>query len=531
MNKSFAVALTAASLLSTTMLVAPAASAQSSSGSSFGSSFESSRGSSETAAPAAQEELFSEDFDEVPNPAKFTHNLPEGWSGTTRGVTSGEARWNGWTLSTIRDWTWASGTEERHWFTRGHDNVAIIDSKQQRLNGQDSMTASMSTPAVNVAGRDSVDLDFDSHYRQGSSDQYAEVKVYFDGDEGKQILKLDHVSYAARENARIDIPAGAQSMNVEFTYSNGNDDWFWVIDNISIHTPLAPAKGTPTVIDVISDIQGDITDYEKAVSFLNDRPDPAQALVINGDAVDQGTEELWEEFSTATDRTSHASGKTILTAGNHEMYGKESSDTHLQRFYAHAGQDSPITENVVAGVPIITMNSEYYSDVDRDGKEPFVRLSPASLDYLDQRLAHWEREGVTPLLFTHYLLPNTVSMSHSAWYQNDFEDLEALSNVLNKYNNLVAFTSHSHSSLLKQKNWWGMRRYDGTGEAGKRGFPVVNTGAILNEYMPEGDNDEKILPGEASSGLRVKVFGDRVRVEAYDFITGTIVQSHDFPRA
>ena len=47
--------------------------------------------------------LWSEGFDEVANPAKFTHNVPEGWSVSTSGVSSGEARWNGWALSTIRD--------------------------------------------------------------------------------------------------------------------------------------------------------------------------------------------------------------------------------------------------------------------------------------------------------------------------------------------------------------------------------------------------------------------------------------------
>lgn len=513
-------------------LGAPAAHSQSEFGSSVGSSFGSFDGSSAptTNQPQGQQELFQESFDDVPNSAKFTHNLPSGWASSTEGVTSGEARWNGWALATIRDWTWASGTEQRHWFTRGHNNVAIIDSKQQRLNSTDSMTATMTTPQIDVAGQGALELSFDSHYRQGSEDQFAEVLATFDGGRQTQVMKLDKDSYSARETATIDIPAGAQQMKLEFRYRNGNDDWFWAVDNLAVRVPLAEPQGSPTVIDVISDIQGDIPDYEKAVEFLNGRPDQAKALVINGDAVDQGTEALWDEFNAATVRTPHASGTTILTAGNHEMYGQESSDTHLQRFYQHAQQSSPITERVVDGVPIITINSEYYSDVDRGGKEPFVRLSQESLDYLDQRLAHWQAQGATPLVFTHYVLPQTVSMSHSAWYQNDFEDLEALSQVLNKYNNLVAFTSHSHSSILKQNDWWGMRRYDGTGEAGQRGFPVVNTGAILNEYLPDGDHDEKILPGEASSGLRVKVFDDRVRVEAYDFTTGTIAQSQDFPR-
>lgn len=48
----------------------------------------------------------------------------------------------------------------------------------------------------------------------------------------------------------------------------------------------------------------------------------------------------------------------------------------------------------------------------------------------------------------------------------------------------------------------------------------MNTGAILNEYMPDGDNDEDIVDKKAATGLRVKLYDDRVRVEAWDFKDG-----------
>lgn len=483
------------------------------------------------ATPMTKEVLFTEGFDDVPNPAKFTHEMPAGWESTTTGVTSGEERWNGWTLATIRDWTWASGTDMRHYFTRGHDQVAIIDSRQQRLNGTDAMTASLGTPDIDVSGRDRVMLEFDSNYRQGGPEQYAEVSVSFDGV-SQEVLRLDADRLSSHEAIELNVPEGASTMTATFTYSNGNDDWFWAVDNVAVTSPLGDVSGEPqAIIDIISDIQGDIPDYEDAVSQLNALPDPASALVINGDEVDTGARELWDEFNAATARTPHRSGTTILTAGNHELYGPEGFETYNDRFLEYSGQDNAWSETVIDGVPLLTINSEYYSDVDRSGKEPFVRLSREQLDWLDSRLAHWETEGTPALVFTHYVLPQTVSMSHSAWYQNDFEDLAALSEVLNKYNNIIMFTGHSHASILHQNDWWGMRRYDGTGAAGRQGFPVVNTGAILNAYLPDGDHDETILDGAASSGLRAKVYSDRVRVEAWDFVTGEIVKVQDFPRA
>ena len=463
--------------------------------------------------------LYFQSFDGVDNPAHFTHDLPKGWSQDVDGVTSGEARWNGWTLSDVRHWTWAAGTDQRHYFTQGHDQFAIIDSKQQRLAERDAMDAAMTTEPIDVAGQTAVALEYDQHYRQGKQGQRAQVTVQFDGGEPEVVDTLTQDRYSSHEYVELDVPAGANTMQVTFSYLGGNDDYWWAVDNVAVRAPFDPVGEEPrAIIDVISDTQDDPEDYKLAVRRLNAMPDKANALVINGDLVDNGGQEQWDKFLAAREEVTHDSGMELWTIGNHEMYGPESSEVHLNRFLEYSGQEKPWNEVVVKGTPMISINTEYYSDVDRDGKEPFQRISEEQLQWLDERLAHWDAQGVTALVFTHPLLPGTVSMSHSAWYQNDFEDEEAVSDVLSKYNDVVAFTSHSHSSL-RQNNWWGTRRYDGTRE-GAIGFPVVNTGAILNEYLPDGDHDEEIVDGQAATGLRVKIYDDRVRVEAWDFKDG-----------
>ena len=470
--------------------------------------------------------LYFESFDGVANPAHFTHDLPEGWSQKVSGVTSGEARWNGWTVSDVRHWTWAAGTDERHFFTQGHDQFAIIDSKQQRLAERDSMDARMNTAPIDVAGQDTVALEFDQHYRQGKDGQVAQVAVSYDGGEPEVVDKLTHDRYSSHEYFELDVPEGAKTMQVTFGYLGGNDDYWWAVDNVAVRAQFTPAADKPnTVIDVISDPQDDPEDYKLAIRRLNAMPEKAGALVINGDLVDNGSQEQWDKFLAAREDAPHDSGAELWTIGNHEMYGKETSEVHMQRFLKYSGQDKPWNEVVVNGTPLISINTEYYSDIDREGKEPFQRISAEQLKWLDERLAHWDAQGVTALVFTHPLLPGTVSMSHSAWYQNDFEDEQAISDVLSKYNDVVAFTSHSHSSL-KQNNWWGTRRYDGTPQ-GAIGFPVVNTGAILNEYLPDGDHDEEVVDDKAATGLRVKVYDDRIRVEAWDFKNGRDLANPD----
>ena len=362
--------------------------------------------------------LYFESFDEVRNPAHFTHTLPQGWAQDVTGVTSGEARWNGWTLSDMRHWTWAAGTDQRHYFTQGHDQFAIIDSKQQRLAERDAMNATMTTAPIDVAGQTTVALEYDQHYRQGKQGQRAQVAVQFDDGEPEVVNTLTQDRYSSHEYVEVDVPAGARTMEVTFSYLGGNDDYWWAVDNVAVRAPFDPVGEEPSaIIDVISDTQDDPEDYKLAVRRLNAMPDKANALVINGDLVDNGGQEQWDKFLAAREEVTHDSGVELWTIGNHEMYGPETSEVHLQRFLQYSHQDTPWNEVVVNGTPMISINTEYYSDTDRDGKEPFQRISEEQLQWLDERLAHWDAEGVTALVFTHPLLPGTVSMSHSAWYQ------------------------------------------------------------------------------------------------------------------
>ena len=141
-------------------------------------------------------------------PAHFTHTLPQGWGQRVTGVTSGEARWNGWTLSDMRHWTWAAGTDQRHYFTQGHDQFAIIDSKQQRLAERDAMDATMTTAPIDVTGQTAVALEYDQHYRQGKQGQRAQVTVQFDGGEPEvvdtrdDVLEGDFLRHPERPDAR-----------------------------------------------------------------------------------------------------------------------------------------------------------------------------------------------------------------------------------------------------------------------------------------------------------------------------------------
>lgn len=477
--------------------------------------------------------LFSESFDDVFRPTGFTHDAPKGWTNEASGFSTGEGRWSGWTFTDVREWTWAVGTDERHWFTGGFGTFAVLESEHHRLDQEsdDVLNATLSTPSISLRGRREVELAFDSHYRQGSSAQSAAVTVSFDGGPFRDLVVYSEDRYTSHEQIVVEVPARASSVRFAWEYRQGHNDKWWAIDNIEVRSPLGelPADAEPEVtIDVVSDIHvSDSSDrYDRVIDQLNDLSPAAKALVINGDGVEFGLQAHYDALAAALAARPHSSGNVLYSVGNHEMLGKEGSDVYLDRYLTVAGEDRPYFERVVDGLPLIVTGTEYFGDTEREGREPYNNFSAAQLKWLDGRLEHWRRRGTTVLLFNHFVLPYTVSMTHSSWEQNNYEDIDAVNAVIGKYTNILMFTSHTHSDV-HLNDWWGTYRV--ADPKNPAGFPVVNTGAILNAGVPDGDHEGQRLPGDHSTGLRVHRYEDRIRVIAYDFVAGRTIKHHDFP--
>lgn len=489
-----------------------------------------------TAQPMNEAVLWSENFDGQADATGFTHRTPRGWSVKSSGFSTGEARWAGWAFSNVRDWTWAVGTDRRHWFTGAHNTFAVVESEHQRLAERDRMTTGLTTPAIKVRGEKTVALRFDSHYAQGKAPQGAAVYVSFDGGAKRELLRYTADRLSAHEDIAVRVPRGARTARFTFSYEKGRNDMWWAIDNVALVRPQGRVTGAPiATFDVMSDIhvQGGPTadatrtaKYVKALDLFAAQKDKAGALALVGDVVELGTAEDYAAGTAMLKAHPHRSGKTLIGAGNHEYLGKETFEAIHQRFLAMAGRTTEWGEVNVNGIPALMISTEYYSDVDRAGVEPYVTLGAQQLAWLEGRLRHYARTGTPVLLMNHHPLPQSVSFSHSAWYGNDFADLSALNTVIAKYDNVVYFSGHTHA-WLGLNDWWG--RYRVNGSDNPAGFPAVNTGALLNAGVPDGDHDESRLAGDHATALRVKVYRDRVRVEAWDVLAGKVMKHQDFP--
>ncbi|GAB3619944.1 hypothetical protein GCM10027417_12050 [Glutamicibacter endophyticus] len=468
--------------------------------------------------------------------------IPRGWSvnhENTEGMAQG---WEGFTLHTRDEFVQRWGTDLRQSFTRAAGPMAVVESDQNApANGL--FSSHMKTPMIPVEAGGTYELRFDSHYRQGRGKQRADVVMNMPGQRPQTVLNYDRSSASdnagkdvasKREVVRFTVPQGVKKVNFEFNYRDSANNWFWAIDNVEVVAPLPETSAKPTgVLDVVSDIQGatgnrHLTD--NALPLLNSLPDPADALMINGDIVSQGSTANWEAFTQALESSQgHDSGQIFYANGNHEFYGREGSQTYLQRFLKYTEQDKVWQEQMIGETPMLVIGSEGYDYNEKTGSGPFVEFSEAQLAWLEERLTYWKSRNKPVLLFSHYVLDNSVSGTFINFYRDDFgPHREKFKQLLADNPNVVLFTSHTHWSL-RLDDW--AAEYHGGADAQhtKRGPMVVNTGALANEYTLGGDYGEVALPGERASGLRVKTFDDRIRVEAWDFISQELIKSIDIP--
>ncbi|MEQ3552465.1 DUF4073 domain-containing protein [Pseudonocardia nematodicida] len=282
--------------------------------------------------------------------------------------------------------------------------------------------------------------------------------------------------------------------------------------------PVAGAAESGVVLDVISDVQGDLPDLEHALAGLHEAG-PADALVVVGDLVQTGAVEEYEAFRDVLDG-GPTPDRTLFAIGNHEYMTGEPAEVLTDRFLEYTGMPAPYSRTDVGDVPVIVLGSLTAPD-----DEVLARLGPEQLDWFDREL---DRAAAGPgpvLVFAHHPLPDTVSNTGVARgndrrAQYPPEEQDRLLQILGEHPDAVLFTGHTHRDLRYDD--WAVRREVPGGHPD--GFTAVNTGAVQTPWFFTPDGEE--VPGspeEFNQGLRVRVAGDSVDIEAHDFRTGEIV--------
>ncbi len=163
----------------------------------------------------AQTTLISENFS--------SGSLPAGWSNTSN---IGGSQ------------TWLFDDPDGRNISAGNfsGEYAILDSDY--YGNRNSQDATLTSSSFNASGFTTINLLFDSQYREYSGSETCKVEVY-NGSSWLQVA--DHTSlitdnYPGSTLINIDITSeagGSANAKVRFTFT-GNYDWWWAIDNLEI---------------------------------------------------------------------------------------------------------------------------------------------------------------------------------------------------------------------------------------------------------------------------------------------------------
>lgn len=189
---------------------------------------------------------------------------PAGWTIDDSGVpgagtsNDGVTEWAGWSFTSPAWWSQVAGDQGRALYVEGEGSnastgnvIAVADSDEwdDKSHPPGSMTTYLHTPAISVnSAAGNLDLEFETTW-QPEGAQKAIIQASFDGGAPVEVMRWESDSGSANFRPAIPRPedpelffstntfakpAGATSVRLSFGYLDGNNNWYWGVDNINL---------------------------------------------------------------------------------------------------------------------------------------------------------------------------------------------------------------------------------------------------------------------------------------------------------
>lgn len=256
---------------------------------------------------------------------------------------------------------------------------------------------------------------------------------------------------------------------------------------------------------VFGDVHDNEPDFQDAIDDIKNTAIKIDALVLNGDTVDQGIDSQYETMTDVLEKNKANLPDTIIkNIGNHEFYdydngsnSKENVKEKIQRYLSFAHEDKVYHDKWINDYHFISLGSEDGNSETCDTMNAFV--SDTQLKWFKEKLAENYEKGRPIFVFIHQ--PLTLN-----WGWGDLSGTnksDTLKKILSDYPEAILFTSHTHKQLSEE-----------CFDASKK-YTTLQTGAI--SYTLSRNDDGSFNRNFSNiNGLYVTVTGNDVTISGRD---------------
>jgi 3',5'-cyclic-AMP phosphodiesterase len=267
-------------------------------------------------------------------------------------------------------------------------------------------------------------------------------------------------------------------------------------------------------IAILGDIHSKPDRMKNAVKDLYKINPKIDALVLNGDTVDQGLDSQYKAIKRSLLINSWYLPKLIFkNIGNHEFYDYEKGENSpedvekfVNKYLEFAGRDKVYSDAWINSYHLIFLGSEKCFTPELGSTQAYI--SKEQQDWLKQKLSEGYERDRPIFVFLHQHLSGEDGANQFRWVGAK-QDTE-IKEILSKYKEVFLFTSHTHSNLTVTNKYI------------TKPFSAFHTGAISNSLEPDGKGGRRYVDG--SQGLYVEVVGNEVVIRGRDFKSRTWIE-------
>lgn len=249
---------------------------------------------------------------------------------------------------------------------------------------------------------------------------------------------------------------------------------------------------------VLADIHDNEKNFKAAIKDLYKVNPNMDALVLNGDTVDQGLDDQYDDIKKILRKNKKKLPETIIkNIGNHEFYDYDSSDDSkeyvqslLNKYLEFSNNEKVYHDEWIKDYHFISLGSENNKAENINSTSAYI--SDEQINWLKEKLSENHKKGRPIFVFLHQpLYSNFFGKTGPMVVQSD-----EIKDILSSYPEVILFTSHTH------------REHNDNFESNMP-FTTVHTGAV-GYTLVEDENSEKGFRQDYSynNGLYIEVTGN-----------------------